>query len=83
MSCELFLNFIVFDEHTCKASASVCWDDTQVSKQVVAPGKTQTPAGGGARPASDPAKTKTVKKGTAIETGAAPRVSPVQPAKGQ
>ncbi|MGE0628727.1 MAG: hypothetical protein AB7O43_12950 [Hyphomicrobiaceae bacterium] len=26
VSCELFLNFIVFDEHTCKATASVCWD---------------------------------------------------------
>jgi hypothetical protein len=27
VSCELFLNFIVFDEHTCKASAKVCWGD--------------------------------------------------------
>ena len=25
VSCELFLDFGVFDEHTCKASASVCW----------------------------------------------------------
>jgi hypothetical protein len=25
VSCELFLNFIVFDEHTCTASATVCW----------------------------------------------------------
>ena len=25
VSCELFLNFIVFDEHTCKATAKVCW----------------------------------------------------------
>jgi len=25
VNCELFLNFIVFDEHTCKASALVCW----------------------------------------------------------
>ena len=25
VSCELFLNFIVFDEHTCTASANVCW----------------------------------------------------------
>jgi hypothetical protein len=23
--CELFLNLIVVDEHTCKASAQVCW----------------------------------------------------------
>ena len=27
VSCELFLNVIVFDEHTCKASALVCWPD--------------------------------------------------------
>ncbi|HEX9881222.1 MAG TPA: hypothetical protein VGA65_01820 [Hyphomicrobium sp.] len=26
VSCELFLNFIVFDEHTCTASANVCWN---------------------------------------------------------
>lgn len=28
VKCELFLNFIVFDEHTCTASANVCWDGT-------------------------------------------------------
>ena len=27
VSCELFLNLIVVDEHTCKASATVCWGD--------------------------------------------------------
>ena len=27
VSCELFLNLIVVDEHTCKASAKVCWAD--------------------------------------------------------
>ena len=26
VACELFLNFIVFDEHTCTATANVCWD---------------------------------------------------------
>ncbi len=25
VNCELFLNFIVFDEHTCTAEATVCW----------------------------------------------------------
>jgi hypothetical protein len=25
VKCELFLDFGVFDEHTCKASATVCW----------------------------------------------------------
>ncbi|KAB2920812.1 MAG: hypothetical protein F9K29_00650 [Hyphomicrobiaceae bacterium] len=27
VSCELFLNLIVVDEHTCKATALVCWGD--------------------------------------------------------
>ena len=27
VSCELFLDVILFDEHTCTASASVCWGD--------------------------------------------------------
>jgi len=25
VSCELFLDFIFFDEHTCRAEAPVCW----------------------------------------------------------
>ncbi|MBU1211750.1 MAG: hypothetical protein KJ587_10815 [Alphaproteobacteria bacterium] len=25
VTCELFLDFIVFDEHTCRAEANVCW----------------------------------------------------------
>jgi hypothetical protein len=28
VKCDLFLNFIVFDEHTCQASALVCWGDS-------------------------------------------------------
>jgi hypothetical protein len=27
VSCDLFLDFIVFDEHTCTASANVCWGE--------------------------------------------------------
>ncbi len=27
VSCELFLDVILFDEHTCKAAATVCWAD--------------------------------------------------------
>jgi hypothetical protein len=29
VSCELYLNLIVVDEHTCKASALVCWPDAK------------------------------------------------------
>lgn len=27
VNCELFLNLIVFDEHTCRAEATVCWGE--------------------------------------------------------
>lgn len=26
VSCELFIDLIVFDEYTCRAEADVCWD---------------------------------------------------------
>jgi hypothetical protein len=37
VSCELFLDLIAFDEHTCKASALVCWPDGK------GPAKAKTP----------------------------------------
>lgn len=43
VSCELFLNLILFDEHTCKAEATVCW------------GGSKAPQGGVAEPAAAPA----------------------------
>ncbi|MET0406919.1 MAG: hypothetical protein ABW006_00975 [Hyphomicrobium sp.] len=43
VSCELFLNFIVFDEHTCTAEATVCWGGSKL------PGAEQADA----EPASD------------------------------
>ncbi|MGE0054918.1 MAG: hypothetical protein AB7S74_11970 [Hyphomicrobium sp.] len=38
VTCELFLDFVVFDEYTCRAEASVCWDGA--------------PAGGGGKSAA-------------------------------
>lgn len=32
VSCELFLNFVVFDEHTCTAEATVCWGGSALPK---------------------------------------------------
>ena len=37
VSCELFLDFIVFDEHTCKASAMVCWQGPDPTAGSAAP----------------------------------------------
>lgn len=38
VSCELFLNLLVFDEHTCRAEALVCWggDEPGASDQPAA-----------------------------------------------
>ncbi len=33
VSCELYLNLIIFDEHTCTASANVCWDEPGAKKK--------------------------------------------------
>jgi hypothetical protein len=54
VSCELFLDFILFDEHTCKAEATVCWGDgnaaagAAAAKPAAAEG--QPAAAGGAAP---------------------------------
>jgi len=30
VDCKLFLDFIVFDEHTCTATANVCWSGPEL-----------------------------------------------------
>jgi hypothetical protein len=53
VSCELFLNFIVFDEHTCTASASVCWDGPAIPAQTMSKAPARAPTTGTiAKPAS-------------------------------
>lgn len=32
VKCDLFLDFIVFDEHTCRAEADVCWNEGSAPK---------------------------------------------------
>ena len=73
VSCELFLNFVLFDEHTCKASASVCWDGPAVpgmpgakpetaATTTTEPGKAKSSAtttGSIEKPAPKPAAEKT------------------------
>ncbi|HRY07637.1 MAG TPA: hypothetical protein P5114_10995 [Hyphomicrobiaceae bacterium] len=36
VTCDLFLDFIVFDEHTCRAEADVCWSESASSKKAAA-----------------------------------------------
>ncbi|MEZ5926559.1 MAG: hypothetical protein R3D57_19500 [Hyphomicrobiaceae bacterium] len=37
VNCELFLDFGVFDEHTCTASADVCWQGPPKKEALVTP----------------------------------------------
>jgi hypothetical protein len=48
VTCELFLNLIVVDEHTCKATATACWDGPD-------PSPAAKPAPASAKPAPKPA----------------------------
>jgi hypothetical protein len=59
VSCELFLNFIVFDEHTCKAEASVCWGE----------GEPKAKAAPAAKPAGKPAAGPAAKSASAGSSG--------------
>ncbi len=61
VTCELFLNFIIFDEHTCKAEATVCWDGPAVK-----PGET---AAAGDKKAAKAAEAKPAKTEAPVETG--------------
>jgi hypothetical protein len=54
VTCELFLDFIVFDEHTCKAEATVCWPDG-------APSTTASIPAGASKAALPPRKATPVK----------------------
>jgi hypothetical protein len=54
VNCELFLDVIVFDEHTCRAEATVCWDGPALAKpQSAGAGDAAQPE---AKPAAKPAK---------------------------
>lgn len=73
VKCELFLDVILFDEHTCTASASVCWGanlgtpPAKTAKEGAAPKKSSTKA------ADSEAKAP-------VETGA---ITPEAPAKAE
>lgn len=43
VTCELFLDFGIFDEHTCKATATVCWGDRSQTASNAPAGATGQP----------------------------------------
>jgi hypothetical protein len=80
VSCELFLNFIVFDEHTCTASATVCYDGTplpkgetaaaaepSVDKPVAGKAVAEKKSAAKASPKSDVVKTSATKPAAAVK----------------
>ncbi len=71
VKCELFLDFGVFDEHTCRAEASVCWDTG-------APVKPATSAA--VTPAAAPAAAAPAAPAAAAPAAAAPKAAPKAPA---
>ncbi len=82
VSCELFLNLIVVDEHTCKAEASVCWDGAKVPVTASAPevggkSKASLTGTGSAKPKASAAKPAT----SAVTTGTIPTASAPAPAE--
>lgn len=73
VKCELFLDVILFDEHTCTATAPVCWGES-VSKPKARDAAAKSPAK--EKAAEAPADSKPVETGTiteeSIPTPAAP-----------
>jgi len=78
VSCELFLNFILFDEHTCKAEATVCWDGPAVQN-----GEQAQAGSASAKPVASKDATGSIDKTAAKTTGkadakAAAKIAPVK-----
>ena len=78
VSCELFLNFIVFDEHTCTAEATVCWGGSTLPSSEQSSADDAAPAAkavADTAPAEEkPAKKKATKQAAGQSDTAAPAV---------
>lgn len=90
VKCDLFLDFIVFDEHTCRAEATVCWNEKAQSKTPItaaAPKATDAvkkPAAkkGAVAPASDDATNTTPKKTAAPAAAPKPAAATIEAKSG-
>jgi hypothetical protein len=79
VNCELFLDVIVFDEHTCRAEATVCWDGPALAKpQSAGGGDTAQPE---AKPAAKPAKASDGSAGSVKRSDVPAGAIKVQPSK--
>jgi hypothetical protein len=79
VNCELFLDVIVFDEHTCRAEATVCWDGPALAKpQSAGAGDAAQPE---AKPAAKPAKASDAGAGPVKRAEVPAAAIKVKPAK--
>lgn len=84
VKCELYIDVILFDEHTCTASANVCWDEpgkeapAKTAKDKAAADKTKAAEKKSSEKPAAPVVEKTAEKApeaipaAAIETGTLP-----------
>ena len=72
VSCELFLDVILFDEHTCTASANVCWGDGVKPNNKGAEQAEATDAGNGEIPPAPVSKAEALGIPAQQQTAAAP-----------
>jgi hypothetical protein len=70
VTCELFLDVGLFDEHTCKAAATVCWPGNEdYANRAPIPGAQANVKAVASKPT---VKTKTAAQPSAITTGSIP-----------
>ena len=80
VSCELFLDVILFDEHTCTASANVCWGDGVKPNNKGAEQAEATDAGNGEIPPAPVSKAEALGIPAQQQTAAAPADAAAPPA---
>lgn len=81
VTCELFLDVILFDEHTCKAEASVCWDGPPVKGAIQAKSGESAPAATAtdeSKPKAKAAKVAKPAEGSVGETAATEAAKPAK-----
>ena len=76
VSCELFLDLIVFDEHTCKAEATVCWGGSQPAARAPSSAEGAPSAKPAASASTGKAKATAPASKPVVETGALPDRAP-------
>lgn len=79
VNCELFLDVGLFDEHTCRAEANVCWDEKNVGPVPKSAAATDGAAPAAAKPKAKPAANSAAPAAVApVTTGTLP--APAKPA---